>query len=312
MFHIKRKTKRGIISFLILSPTFAAIGVFVYFFIGWTGRTSVSNWNSFARLLKGEFEFVGLRNYFRLFEDPRFQTDLWNTLYFTLFFILGCLLLGIVLAVLIDRNLKGSGIFRNIYLFPMALSFVVTGAVWRWIFAPGILPSNPQGMNLLFSLVGLDFLQWRWFTSTESFLNFNFALIPVIIAAVWQMSGYTMAMYLAGLRGISQDLVEAAEVDGATGWQIFWKIKFPILRPITLSAMIILGHISLKIFDLVYAMTGSGPNNVTDVPAIYMFETTFRANKYATGSAIAIIMLLMVAVVIIPYLASAFRKEKRI
>jgi glucose/mannose transport system permease protein len=312
VFHIKRKTKRGIISFLILSPTFAAIGVFVYFFIGWTVRTSVSNWNSFARLLKGEFEFVGLRNYFRLFEDPRFQTDLWNTLYFTLFFILGCLLLGIVLAVLIDRNLKGSGIFRNIYLFPMALSFVVTGAVWRWIFAPGILPSNPQGMNLLFSLVGLDFLQWRWFTSTESFLNFNFALIPVIIAAVWQMSGYTMAMYLAGLRGISQDLVEAAEVDGATGWQIFWKIKFPILRPITLSAMIILGHISLKIFDLVYAMTGSGPNNVTDVPAIYMFETTFRANKYATGSAIAIIMLLMVAVVIIPYLASAFRKEKRI
>ncbi|PZC52930.1 MULTISPECIES: carbohydrate ABC transporter permease [unclassified Mesotoga] len=309
---MKRKTKRGIISFLILSPTFTAIGIFVYFFIGWTARTSVSNWNSFSRLLKGEFEFVGLKNYLRLFEDPRFQTDLWNTLYFTLFFILGCLILGIILAILVDRNMKGSSIFRNIYLFPMALSFVVTGAVWRWIFAPGILPASPQGMNLLFDIVGLDFLQWKWFTSTESFLNFNVALTPVIIAAIWQMSGYTMAMYLAGLRGIAQDLVEAAEVDGATGWQIFWRIKFPILRPITLSAMIILGHISLKIFDLVYAMTGSGPNNVTDVPAIYMFETTFRANKYATGSAIAIVMLLMVAVVIIPYLASSFRKEKRI
>ncbi|HNR78864.1 MAG TPA: sugar ABC transporter permease [Mesotoga infera] len=272
----------------------------------------MSNWNSFARLLKGEFEFVGLRNYLRLFEDPRFQTDLWNTFYFTLFFIAGCLILGIILAVLIDRNLKGSAIFRNIYLFPMALSFVVTGAVWRWIFAPGILPGSPQGMNLLLDLVGLDIFQWKWFTSTTNFLKFNVALIPVIIAAVWQLSGYTMAMYLAGLRGISQDLIEAAEVDGATGWQIFWKIKFPILRPITLSAMIILGHISLKIFDLVYAMTGSGPNNVTDVPAIYMFETTFRANKYATGSAIAMVMLIMVAVVIVPYLFSAFRKEKRI
>jgi glucose/mannose transport system permease protein len=167
-------------------------------------------------------------------------------------------------------------------------------------------------MNLLLDLVGLDIFQWKWFTSTTNFLKFNVALIPVIIAAVWQLSGYTMAMYLAGLRGKTQDLIEAAEVDGATGWQIYWKIKFPILRPITLSAMIILGHISLKIFDLVYAMTGSGPNNVTDVPAIYMFETTFRANKYATGSAIAMVMLIMVAVVIVPYLFSAFRKEKRI
>ncbi len=165
-------------------------------------------------------------------------------------------------------------------------------------------------MNLLFSIFGLDIFRWKWFTSTVSFFRFNVALIPVIIAAVWQLSGYTMAMYLAGLRGISHDLIEAAEVDGATNWQIFWRIKFPILRPITLSAMIILGHISLKIFDLVYAMTGSGPNNVTDVPAIYMFETTFRANKYATGSAIAMVMLIMVAVVIIPYLGSAFKKEK--
>jgi len=232
--------------------------------------------------MKGEYIFVGLRNYFRLFEDPRFQTDLWNTLFFTLFFILGCLSLGILLAVLLDKGLKGSRIFQNLFLFPMAISFVVTGTVWSWIFAPGILPKFPQGMNLLYKLLGLESLQWSWYTSTVSIFHFNLALIPVIIAAIWQLSGYTMAMYLAGLRGIDQALIEAAKVDGAT---------------------------SLKIFDLVYSMTGSGPNNVTDVPAIYMFETTFRANKYATGSAIAIVMLVMVAVVIVPYLVSSMKRE---
>ncbi|KUK92810.1 MAG: Permease component of ABC-type sugar transporter [Thermotogales bacterium 46_20] len=301
-----------LVSLAVLSPSIAAITVFVYVFIGSSIRTSMSNWNSFARLLSGEYVFVGMQNYVRLFQDPRFQSDLWNTLYFTLFFILGCLTMGIILAVLVDRNIKGVGIFRNIFLFPMAVSFVVTGTVWRWIFAPGNLPGSPRGVNLLFDMLGLNSLQWRWFTSTESFLNFNLALIPVIIAAVWQMSGYTMALYLAGLRGIPSALTEAAEVDGASPWQVFWRVKFPLLRPITFSAMIILGHISLKIFDLVYAMTGSGPGNVTDMPAIYMFETTFRANRYATGSAIGIVMLIMVAIVIIPYLVNAFKKEVKV
>jgi glucose/mannose transport system permease protein len=111
-----------------------------------------------------------------------------------------------------------------------------------------------------------------------------------------------------GYEGYSNDIIEASKVDGASDAKIFWKIKMPLLQPITLSAMIVLGHISLKIFDLIYAMTGSGPNNVTDMPAVYMFELTFRSNRYAMGSAISIIMLLFVAVVIIPYLWSSFRK----
>jgi glucose/mannose transport system permease protein len=306
---IKGITKKKLLGLIILSPTIVALGIFVYIFIGWTTRVSFSNWNSFTALLKGEYKFVGFSNYLKLFSDPRFQTDLWNTLYFTIFFIGGCLTIGIILALLIDRGLKGSRIFQNIFLFPMAVSFVVTGTVWSWIFAPGNFPKNPQGLNLLFGLFGLESLQWKWYTSTFSIFNFNVALIPVIIAAIWQLSGYTMAMYLAGLRGIPEQLIEAAKVDGATDWQVLWKVKLPMLRPITLSAMIILGHMSLKIFALVYSMTGSGPNNVTDVPAIYMFESTFRSNKYATGSAIAIIMLIMVAVIMIPYLYYALRRE---
>lgn len=303
------RKKRKILGLLILSPTICALAVFVYGFIGATIRASVSGWNSFRLLLSGVFENVGAKNYVRLFSDWRFQTDLWNTLFFTLFFILGCLTMGLILASLLDRKMRGGRVFQSIFLFPMALSFVVTGTVWRWFFAPGSLPKDPSGVNVLLGQLGLQNLQWGWFTVTDSIANFNLALIPVIIAAVWQLSGYTMAMYLAGLRAIPESMTEAARVDGANGWQTFWKIKWPFLRPITLSAMIILGHISLKIFDLVYSMTGSGPKNVTDMPAIYMFEKTFRSNRYAEGSAIAVIMLLMVAVVIIPYLVTTLRKS---
>ncbi|ANQ53783.1 carbohydrate ABC transporter permease [Thermosipho sp. 1070] len=305
------KKKNLLIGIFVILPSIIAIAIFVYGFISWTARTSFSNWNSFSALLRGQYKFVGLRNYIRLFQDSRFQTDLWNTLFFTIFFLFGTISLGIIMAILVDKGLKGSRWFQNLFLFPMAISFVVTGTVWSWIFAPGNIPSNPQGLNLLLHKLELDKLMWGWYTSTQTIGKFNVALIPVIIAAMWQLSGYTMAMYLAGLRGIPNDIIEAAKVDGASEWKIFWKVKMPLLTPITLSAFIILGHISLKIFDLVFAMTGSGPNFVTDVPAIYMFELTFRSNRYALGSAIAIIMLLFVAVVIIPYLVTNLRGEKR-
>ncbi|KLO22003.1 sugar ABC transporter permease [Marinitoga sp. 1197] len=301
----RRKSKIG---FFIILPSLILIGIFVYYFIFLTIRTSFSNWNSFGSLLRGIYKFVGFRNYQRIFMDERFQTDLWNTLYFTLFFIFGSISLGLFLANMIDKGIKGSRFFQNLFLFPMAIAFVVTGTVWSWIFAPGNIPKDPQGINLLLKIFGLENLQWLWYTSSESIYHFNFALIPVIIAAIWQMSGYIMAMYLAGLKAIPEEILEAARVDGANENYIFWKIKMPLLKPITLSAMIVLGHVSLKIFDLIYAMTGSGPNNVTDVPAIYMFELTFRSNKYAMGSAISVIMLLMVAIIIIPYLYYSLRR----
>ncbi len=305
---MKKTAKEKLISFAILSPSLLFIGIFVYGFIGRTAQISFLNWNTFSRLLQGEKNYVGLKNYIELFQNPRFQTDLWNTLYFTLFFIIACLAIGIFLSLLLNNKPKYGYLFQNIYLFPMAISFVVTGTVWRWIFSPGT-PGDPYGVNLLLSRIGLTSFQWKWFTSTESFLFFNIALIPVIIAAVWQFSGYTMAMWLAGLRGIDEQLIEAAKIDGASNWQIFSKIIFPIQKPITLSAIIVLAHVSLKAFALIYSMTGSGPNNVTDIPAVYMFESTFRANRYSTGSSIAIILLMMVGLLIIPYLINSFKED---
>jgi glucose/mannose transport system permease protein len=135
------------------------------------------------------------------------------------------------------------------------------------------------------------------------------AIIPVVVAAVWQMSGFTMAMYLAGLRGISEEIKEAARVDGASEWQVFRRITLPLLQPVTLSAVIILGHISLKIFDLILTMTGGGPGNATDVPGTFMYDITFNANKIAQGAAVAAVMLLLVAVLIVPYLVYNARTE---
>lgn len=306
---LRLKTKNCLSSVAVLAPSLLLVYIFVYQFIGQTIRMSFSDWNDFGKLLAKQFVGVGFDNYRQLLQDPRFMMDFWNTVFFTTFFIIGCLTVGLFLAVLIDKKRKGSYLFQNLFLFPMALAFVVTGTVWRWIFAPGT-PGHPQGINLLLQNFGCLQANWKWFTTLHAWGAFNLALIPLIIAAVWQFGGYVMTMCLAGLRSLDESLLEAAVVDGATEWQSFWFVKFPILRPVILSAVIILGHISLKIFDLVYAMTGSGPNNVTDFPSIYMFETTFKANRYAMGSSIAVLMLLMVMVVIIPYLSHNLKRER--
>ena len=298
------------ISFAMILPSILLLAVFVYGFIGWTVRVSLSKWNG----VMPDYTWVGLENFRQLFTKAgdiaaqRFGIDMWNTLFFTLFFLLVCVGLGLLLAIFLDQKIKGEGIFRTIYLFPLSLSFVVTGVVWKWIFAPGT-EDRLRGVNALVSAIGLDGLRWGWYTDTTSIGPFHVALIPIIIAAGWQMTGYTMAMYLAGLRGIPEEIREAARVDGASELQIYRRVILPMLAPITLSALIILGHISLKIFDLIYTMTGKGTGFVTDVPGIFMFETTFQGNHYSQGAAISIIMLLMVALVIVPYLIFSLRRE---
>ncbi len=300
------RQKEQWLAFLLVLPSFLAVAIFVYGFLGWTGAVSFTEWNT----LVPNWSWAGLKNYLYLFNDLRFQADLRNTLVFTVFFILLSAGLGLLLAVLLDRRIRAEGWFRNIFIFPMALSFIVTGVVWQWIFNPS------TGINLLLKEWGLERLP-QWYVDTRVIpgvewgqISFGIplALIAVVIAAVWQLSGFAMAMYLAGLRAIPEEIREAARVDGANEWQVFRKVILPQLRPITLSVIIILGHISLKIFDLIYAMTGPGAMFVTDMPGVYMFETTFRGNHYAQGAAIAVIMLILVCALIIPYLWSNLRR----
>jgi glucose/mannose transport system permease protein len=282
-----------VLSLLVIAPSVILIAVFVYSFLVRTAYISLVSWNDLAP----DFTWRGLVNYQRLFANTRFQTDLRNTAVFTVAFIAICLGLGLLLAMLLDMRIKGEAIFRTIFMAPLAVSFIVTGVVWRWLESPN------AGINLLFNAVGLDFLQSGWFT------NPRIGILGVVIAAVWQLSGYVMALYLAGLRGISDDLREAARVDGASEWQVFRHVIFPLLHPITLSAVIILGHISLKIFDLVVSMTGPGPGFITDVPGLFMYETTFLGSHFSQGSAIAIVMLVLVSCLIVPYLIYNARTE---
>src|SRR5215210_4306554 len=301
-------TQDRLIAIAMLTPSVVAIAVFVYGFIGWTGYVSLSAWNT----LKPDYTFVGFANYASVFQEPRFWANVRNLVVFTAFFLIACLALGLALALMVDARIRGEAFFRSVYLFPMALSFIVTGVAWRWIFTPGDV--EPTGINLLLDRAGLDFLRGDWISDrrvlpgwypdwSKTRLGIPMAIIPVIVAAVWQMSGFTMAMYLAGLRGIPEEIKEAARVDGASEWQLFRRVTFPLLRPITLSAVIILGHISLKIFDLVVTMTGGGPGNATEVPGLLMYALTFSQNNIAEGAAVATMMLLMVSVLIVPYLA---------
>lgn len=284
----------------VLAPSIIATLVFVYGFIAWTGYVSLSQWNTFVP----DFAWVGLKNYANLFKTVRFQADLRNTFFFTLLFISACLALGLALAMLVDSKLRGMAFFRNLYLFPMSLSFVVTGIVWQWLMNPS------TGVNLILQALGVE-ERPLWFVSTrvipavsvgEIQFGLPLALIAVVIAAVWQMSGFAMAIYLAGLQGVADELREAARVDGATEWQLFRRILLPLLRPMTISIVIMLAHISLKTFDLVFTMAGPGAGFVTDVPGIYMFQAAFRGNHFATGAAIATVMLLLSALVTVPYL----------
>lgn len=284
------------VAFLLLLPSLLLVAVFVYGFILWTGWLSFTNQND---LIVPQVRFVGLTNYVRLFHHPRFLIDLKNTLTFSLVFIPGSLVLGLAGALLLNTGVRFEGIFRTIFLIPMALSFIVTGVAWRWLMNPS------SGLNLLFSSLGLHFLANGWYTDPR------IGIKAVALAAIWQLSGYTMALYLAGLRAVPETFYEAAKVDGANGWQAFRYITLPLLTPVTLSAVIVLGHISLKIFDLVIAIAGisGGPAFSSDVPALFMFVTTFQANNFARGAAISIVLLMMVSFLVVPYLYWSLRRE---
>jgi glucose/mannose transport system permease protein len=290
------QNKDRYLSILLVSPSILAVAVFIYGFIAWSIRVSVSQWKG----LTADYTFVGLANYLSLFKDPRFMVDIRNTVIFTLVFVIGSIVLGFLLAVILDQGLKGEAFFRTLFLFPMAISFIVTGVVWRWLMNPAE-GDRMSGFNLIFSALNLDFLVNKWHT-TETW-----GIAAIALAAIWQMSGYTMALYLAGLRSIPAELREAAQMDGANELQIYRYIILPILSPVSLSALIILGHISLKVFDLIIAIAGK--QYPLDVPAIYMWQTTFDGLFYGRGAAIGTLLLLSVAVLIIPYIRYTLKNE---
>jgi glucose/mannose transport system permease protein len=289
-----------VLSIAMLTPSIVAVAIFVYGFIGWSVRVSLSQWKG----LLPDYTWAGLSQYTYLFQDARFLIDVRNTAVFTVGFIIGCLILGLGMAILLDQHLKGESIFRSIFLFPMSISFIASGVVWGWLMNPAT-GSRTTGINLIFQSLGLDSLISLWHSSPQPW-----GMVFTVIPAVWQLSGFTMALYLGGIRSISEDIREAARVDGASEFQIYRHVILPLLQPVTLSAVIILGHMSLKIFDLIVAL---GHKDLRlDVPGIYMWTTTFDGTNYAQGAAIGILMLVSVAVLVVPYLIQNMRTETEI
>ena len=287
-----------LLSFALLFPSIVAVAIFVYGFIAWSVRVSLSKWKG----LNPDYTFVGLQQYTELiFNDQRFLIDIRNTAVFTVGFILGCLLLGLGLAILLDQKLKGESLFRSIFLFPMSISFIASGVVWAWLMNPAT-GSRTTGLNLLFQNLGLDFLISTWHATPPPW-----GMAYTVIPAVWQLSGFAMALYLGGIRSVSEDIREAARVDGASEFEVYRYVILPMLRPVTLSAVIILGHMSLKIFDLIVAL--GRKDQRLDVPGIYMWTTTFDGTNYAQGAAIGILMLISVAILVVPYLITSMRAE---
>ena len=323
----RRRTRRGFserwLSAGLLLPSLIAIFIFVYGFIAFTFWVSISEWKTNRRDLTVSDPWY--KTYDTLINQSRFQTDLRNTFIFTVLFLILAVVSGLALALMLDRRLMGSGLFRSIFLFPYAISFITTGVVWRWIFNPetGVNALFEQtGLNAALAQVGVGPLKPGWITDPavvwqvnsglekifpwadviSTKLGIPVAMIPIVIAATWQLSGFAMAMYLAGLGTIPGEIKEAALVDGASDWRAYKDIIIPLLKPITISTMIILGHVSLKIFDLIYAMSGKGPGFATDVPGIFVYDTLFGAQRYNLGSAASIVMLVLVSLVIVPYL----------
>jgi glucose/mannose transport system permease protein len=173
--------------------------------------------------------------------------------------------------------------------------------VWRWLMNTGT-GDNAGGINAIFSGLGLSFLENRWWT------NPNWGMAAMALPAIWQLAGYMMALFLAGFRGIPNDLREAAVMDGTTTYQLYRHVLFPQLTPVALSALIIAGHMSMKMFDLI--MSVSGPQYITEVPSVYVWQTLLTSDQ-AKAAAISIFLLLIVAVVIVPYLIYINRTEKR-
>ena len=296
----KQKTRRRIQwrkigpPILLISPSVILVGIFIYGLIAANTVTSMRDAHTVAQY-NGvrETSFVGFENYIYLFGNADFQHSLINLLLFTVTFLVGTLVLGFIWAWILERPIKGEGFFRSIFLFPMAVSFIASGVVWKWLLNSGV-DENAKGLNRLFQMLGLDFLQNSWTA------NITFGVVAVAIPAIWQLSGYVMALFLAGFRGIPDELREAARVDGASEWQLYKNIIFPQLSAVALSAVIIIGHMAMKSFDLIMAVTDQRTYS-TKVPAIDMYNF-MTSGDYSNAAAVGTIMHVIVAALVVPYL----------
>jgi len=292
---------QGLVPKLVLAPSFLLVLIFVYGFNLWTVFLSFTNSRAFAST-----KLIGLANYEKLWNwtfetDPpsSWYTAIVNIGIFGGLYIVFCLVLGLTLAILLDQRIRGEGILRPIYLYPLALSFIVTGTAWKLFLDPGI------GLEKAVHDWGWTSFKFDWV------VNPRMMIYCVAIAGIWQTSGFVMAMFLAGLRGVDGEILKAAQIDGASAYATYRRIVIPIMRPVFLSAIIVLAHMAIKSYDLVLSVTGKNPGGAAELPSTFMYSYTFTRNQMGVGSTSAVIMLMTIAAIMIPYLYSELREKRQ-
>lgn len=285
--------RAGILPKVLLSPSVLLVLMCVYGYIMFTIYLSFT-----PSTLLPAYDWVGGENYQRLFGLENWHVSVSNLLVFATLYIGAAIVLGLGFAILIDQQIRAEGAFRSIFLYPMALSFIVTGTAWKWLLDPGV------GLEGTLRELGWESFSFGWIKDSDM------AIYCVVIAAAWQTTGFVMALFLAGLRGVDVEQVSAARVDGARPWQIYLHVIIPQLGPVFVSAFVILAHMAIKSYDLVIALTSGGPGRSTWLPSVFMYQYTFTRNEMAVGAASAVMMLAAIALVVLPYLVAEMRKAK--
>jgi glucose/mannose transport system permease protein len=285
--------RAGILPRLLISPSVLLVLVCVYGFIAFTICLSFT-----PSTMMPQYEWAGTASYSRLLGLENWSVALSNLWVFASLYILFALALGLGFAILIDQKIRAETAFRSIFLYPMALSFIVTGTAWKWLLDPSV------GLERTLHSLGWESFSFGWIKDSE------LAIYCVVIAAVWQTTGFVMAMFLAGLRGVDTEQINAARVDGAKTWQIYLRIIIPQLGPVFVSAFVILAHMAVKSYDLVVALTNGGPGRSTWLPSVFMYQYTFTRNEMSVGAASSVLMLVAIGVVVLPYLYREMKKVK--
>ena len=280
---------------LVLLPFWAVV---IAAYIGtmlWTVQISFTA----SKLLPVD-DYVGFAQYERLFSSTRWIVSMQNAVIFGVLFITGALVLGFLLAVVLDQRVRFENTLRTIFLYPYAMSFIVTGLIWQWLMNPGL------GIQKAVRDWGFESFSFAWAVDRDM------ALYALVLAGLWQASGLVMALMLAGLRGVDEEIWKASRIDGIPAWRVYLFVVVPMLRPLIVTAVVLLSISVVKAFDLVVALTNGGPGISSDMPAKFVMDNLFTRQNIGLATAAATVMLITVAAVLVPWIyAEYFRKTRK-
>jgi glucose/mannose transport system permease protein len=273
-----------ILPHLVIWPPLLVSCAYVLLFSAWT------IWVSFTRsTLLPEYSWAGTRNYTAMLASRNWQVAYSNLFIYGALFVGGTLVIGLLLAVLIDQRIRGENAFRTIFLYPIAVSFVVTGTVWSWLLNPSV------GLQKLMHDMGWTDFRFDWLIDRDK------AIYTIVIAGIWHGAGFAMALFLAGLRSVDADLLKAAQIDGAGPWRTYRRVVFPTIVPIFAAVLVMLLQFAIKTYDLVVALTAGGPGISSVLPTVVVYDFMFQRGELARGSAAAVMLLASLTVVLLPY-----------